>query len=207
MVIARDRDLRSCSVRGRACSPVALRCFLMPATILRMLSRWGLRCSVCICRRNRPMNPGLSDITVVVCWRPSSMQLHLIGLSVFLFYESYERLKAPQAVNENIMIVTAGLGILLNVGIIVGLRRHESDLNIRAASVHMLGDALGSVAIIVGAVAIRYTGWLAIDPILSILIAALIVWSAVDIIRESLNILLEGLPRGINLQASSRRDA
>jgi len=125
----------------------------------------------------------------------------LIGLSVFLFYESYERLKTPQAVNENIMIVTAGLGILLNLGIIAGLRRHESDLNIRAASVHMLGDALGSVAIIVGAVAIRYTGWLAIDPILSILIAVLIVLTAVDIIRESLNILLEGLPRGINLQA------
>jgi cobalt-zinc-cadmium efflux system protein len=73
--------------------------------------------------------------------------------------------------------------------------------NIRAASVHMLGDALGSVAIIVGAIAIRYTGWLAIDPILSILIAALIVWSAIDIIRESLNILLEGLPRGLSLQS------
>ena len=99
------------------------------------------------------------------------------------------------------MIVTAGLGILLNVGIIVGLRRHESDINIRAASVHMLGDALGSVAIIVGAVAIHYTGWLAIDPILSILIAALIVWSAIDIIRESLNILLEGFPRGLDLQS------
>jgi len=132
----------------------------------------------------------------------------LIGLSAFLFYESYERLMTPRSVDENIMIVTAGLGILLNVGIILGLRRHESDLNIRAASVHMLGDALGSVAIIVGAIAIRYTGWLAIDPILSILIAALIVWSAIDIIRESLNILLEGLPRGLSLQSvtSSMRE-
>lgn len=127
--------------------------------------------------------------------------ISLVGLSIFLFYESYERLRAPRAVDEHIMIVTAGLGILLNVGIIVGLRRHESDINIRAASIHMLGDALGSVAIILGAVAIHYTGWLAIDPILSILIAALIVWSAIDIIRESLNILLEGLPRGLDLQS------
>jgi cobalt-zinc-cadmium efflux system protein len=130
--------------------------------------------------------------------------ISLVGLSAFLFYESYERLRAPRAVDENIMIVTAGLGILLNVGILLGLRRHESDINIRAASVHMLGDALGSVAIIVGAVAIHYTGWLSIDPILSILIAALIVWSAVDIIRESLNILLEGLPRGLNLKSVTR---
>ena len=130
--------------------------------------------------------------------------ISLVGLSAFLFYESYERLRTPQAVDENIMIVTAGLGILLNVGILLGLRRHEADINIRAASVHMLGDALGSVAIIVGAVAIHYTGWLSIDPILSILIAALIVWSAVDIIRESLNILLEGLPRGLNLKSVTR---
>ncbi len=124
----------------------------------------------------------------------------LLGLSAYLFYESYERLLDPQSVNEQIMIVTAGLGIALNVGILIGLRKHESDINIRAASIHMLGDALGSVAIIVGAVIIHYTGWLTIDPILSILIAALIVWSAVDIIRESLNILLEGLPRGLKLQ-------
>jgi cobalt-zinc-cadmium efflux system protein len=126
--------------------------------------------------------------------------LSLLGLSAYLFYESYERLLAPQGVNEKIMIVTAGLGIVLNVGILVGLRKHESDINIRAASVHMLGDALGSVAIIVGAAVIHYTGWLAVDPILSILIGALIVWSAIDIIRESLNILLEGLPRGLTLQ-------
>jgi cobalt-zinc-cadmium efflux system protein len=98
------------------------------------------------------------------------------------------------------MIVTAGLGIILNVGILIGLRRHESDINVRAASIHMLGDALGSVAIIIGAAAIHYTGWLAVDPILSILIGCLIVWSAIDIMRESLNILLEGLPRGLTLQ-------
>jgi cobalt-zinc-cadmium efflux system protein len=65
----------------------------------------------------------------------------------------------------------------------------------------MLGDALSSVAIIIGAVAIHYTGWLAIDPILSILIALLIIWSAMDISRESLNILLEGLPRGLELKS------
>jgi cobalt-zinc-cadmium efflux system protein len=74
------------------------------------------------------------------------------------------------------------------------------DLNIRSAFVHMLGDALGSVAIIGGALVIRYTGWVQVDPVLSILIGVLVVWTAWDIVRESLNILLEGLPRGILLQ-------
>src|SRR5262245_30240065 len=109
--------------------------------------------------------------------------ISLLVLSAYLFYESYERLLNPHAVNEQIMIVTAALGILLNIGILLGLRRYEHDINIRAASVHMLGDALGSIAIIGGALGIHYTGWLAIDPILSIIIGLLIVWSAVDIIR------------------------
>jgi cobalt-zinc-cadmium efflux system protein len=78
-------------------------------------------------------------------------------------------------------------------------RASKGDVNIRGAFIHMLGDALGSIAIIAGAVAIHYTGWSRVDPILSMLIAGLIVWTAWDIIRESLNILLEGLPRGIHL--------
>jgi cobalt-zinc-cadmium efflux system protein len=81
-----------------------------------------------------------------------------------------------------------------------GLRAGKnSDLNIRAAYAHMLGDALGSVGIILGAIAIRYTGWQRIDPALSVLIGLLIVWTAWDIVKESLNILLEGLPRGMRL--------
>jgi cobalt-zinc-cadmium efflux system protein len=127
--------------------------------------------------------------------------LSLVALSVYLFYESYQRLRNPQPVEEYTMIAVAGLGIVLNVAILLGLRRHESDLNIRAASVHMLGDALGSVAIIAGAIVIHYTGWLPVDPILSILIGCLIIWTAADVIRDSLNVLLEGLPRGLRLQS------
>ena len=98
------------------------------------------------------------------------------------------------------MMAVAALGLVLNGGIMLALRAaSRGDLNIRSAFVHMLGDALGSIAIVAGAVAIRYTGWVQVDPLLSILIALLIVWTAWDIIRESLNILLEGLPRGIRL--------
>jgi cobalt-zinc-cadmium efflux system protein len=129
--------------------------------------------------------------------------LALVLLSVFVFYEAWERLWQPQPVQEMTMIAVAGLGIVLNVAIMYGLHSHSDDVNIRAAWIHMLGDALGSVAIIVGAVVIHYTGWYAVDPILSIIIGALIVWSAWDVIRESLNILLEGMPRGVELKAVS----
>jgi cobalt-zinc-cadmium efflux system protein len=127
--------------------------------------------------------------------------LTLIALSAWIFYESVVRLSHPEPVHENLMIVVAAIGLAVNGCIMLGLRsasRH--DLNIRSAFIHMLGDALGCFAIIAGAVAIRYTGWVQIDPLLSILIGILIVWTAWDIIRESLNILLEGLPRGIGLR-------
>jgi cobalt-zinc-cadmium efflux system protein len=126
--------------------------------------------------------------------------LTLVALSVWIFYESALRLRHPAAVQENVMMAVAALGLVMNGGIMLALRRaSRGDLNIRGAFVHMLGDALGSIAIIAGAVIIRRTGWVEVDPILSILIGVLIVWTAWDIIRESLNILLEGLPKGIRL--------
>ena len=126
--------------------------------------------------------------------------LTLVVLSGWILYESVLRLRNPEPVQETVMMVIAGLGLAMNGGIMLALRAaSKGDINIRSAFVHMMGDALGSVAIVLGAVAIRYTGWVRVDPLLSIVIALLIVWTAWDIIRESLNILLEGLPRGIHL--------
>ena len=126
--------------------------------------------------------------------------LALIVLAGFIFYESYHRLLAPRAVDETTMFAVAGLGLVLNAAIMWAMRRDQRrDLNIRSAYLHMLGDALGSVGILLGSVLIRYTGWQRVDPVLSILIGALIVWTAWDVIREALNILLEGLPRGMDL--------
>jgi len=126
--------------------------------------------------------------------------LTLLALSGWILYESVIRFRHPEPVQENIMIVVAAAGLVLNVAIMLGLRgASKHDINVRSAFIHMLGDAVGSVAIIAGAVAIRYTGWVRIDSILSAIIGLLIVWSAWDIVRESLNILLEGLPRGLTL--------
>jgi cobalt-zinc-cadmium efflux system protein len=127
--------------------------------------------------------------------------LTLVALAAWILYESVLRLRQPEPVRQDIMIAVAAVGVLLNGGIMWALRsaRHH-DLNVRSAFVHMLGDALGSVAIIGGGLVIFYTGWVQVDPVLSILIAVLIIWTAWDIVHESLNILLEGLPRGLQLK-------
>jgi cobalt-zinc-cadmium efflux system protein len=130
--------------------------------------------------------------------------LTLVLLALVLFYESWVRLKNPEPVAETAMMIVAAAGLVLNLGIVLGLGGHGHDLNIRAAWIHMLGDAASCVAIIAGAIVIRYTGWLAIDPILSILIGVLMAASAWGVLRDSLNILLEGLPKGLKLSDVTR---
>jgi len=126
--------------------------------------------------------------------------LTLLVLAGYILWESYQRWRAPQPVDEGTMLVVALLGLAVNSGIMWGLRRERGrDLNVRSAWLHMLGDALGSIGIVCGALAIRFTGWQRVDPALSAAIGALIVWTAWDIVKESLNILLEGLPRGLSL--------
>jgi cobalt-zinc-cadmium efflux system protein len=127
--------------------------------------------------------------------------LSLVGIALCIFYEGWQRLWHPVHVEEGVMLWVAAAALALNGAIMWNLRAHKDhDLNIRATFVHMLGDAASSVAIILAAIAIHYTGLNVIDPILSLLIGAMIIWSAWDIIQESLNVLLEGLPRGIELQ-------
>ena len=128
--------------------------------------------------------------------------LSLVVLAMVLFYESYDRLIHPETVGVSIMMTVAGIAVVLNLGIawaLGGHGQHKRDLNIRAAWLHMAGDAASSAAIIIGALTIRYTGWQAIDPILSAIIGVAIVWSGWGIIRDSLNILLEALPKGMRL--------
>ena len=114
----------------------------------------------------------------------------------------------PQPVEEWTMFWVAWPPWRSNGAIMWGLHRDKDhDLNIRAAFVHMLGDAVSSVAIIFGASRSTSPGWNSIDPMLSVLIGALIIWTAWDIIEESLNVLLEGLPRGIELEPGHGRHA
>jgi cobalt-zinc-cadmium efflux system protein len=126
--------------------------------------------------------------------------LTLVGISIFIFYEAFQRFFHPLPVEAGTMLWVAVAAVALNGGIMWSLHRDKDrDLNIRAAFMHMLGDAISSMAIVAGALLIRFTGLSVIDPILSVLIGALIIWTAWDIIKESLNVLLEGLPRGMEL--------
>ncbi|HEY7208862.1 MAG TPA: cation diffusion facilitator family transporter [Bryobacteraceae bacterium] len=125
----------------------------------------------------------------------------LIVISLVIFWEAILRLLHPEPLNDRIMLWVAVAALVLNTVIVFALNRgQKGDLNIRAAVLHMAGDAVGAFAIILGALAIRYTGLTYIDPLLSILLGFFILYTAWDITRESCNILLEGLPRGIELR-------
>ena len=124
----------------------------------------------------------------------------LIVISIWIIYEAVLRLAHPGEANYVIMAFTALGGIVLNGSIVWGLHRTDKeDLNLRSALIHMMGDLVGSAAIVIGALVLHATGWFWVDPALSIAIAALIVWSACGVTLDSCNILLEALPRGLTL--------
>jgi cobalt-zinc-cadmium efflux system protein len=123
----------------------------------------------------------------------------LVGLSFFIFYEAFHRLYAPGPVPPRTMMWVAAAGVVMNGVIAWLLYRSSRDVNIRSAFLHMFGDTLSTAAVIVGGWMILFTGQSWIDPALSVGISALILWSSLGIVRETLNILLEGTPRGIEL--------
>jgi cobalt-zinc-cadmium efflux system protein len=126
--------------------------------------------------------------------------LTLVGIAFFIFYEAVLRFGKPVEVHAETMIWVAVAGVIMNGTISWFLYRSAHDVNIRSAFIHQLGDTLSTAAVIVGGIAIKFTGRNWIDPALSIGIACLILWSALGIIRETLNILLEGTPRGMSVE-------
>jgi cobalt-zinc-cadmium efflux system protein len=129
----------------------------------------------------------------------------LVVLSAWIAIEAIHRIAAPVAVEPKMMMYVAAAGVLMNGTVATLLWRFSGDVNIRSVFLHMLGDTLSTAAVIAGGAAILFTGMSWIDPVLSILIAGMILWSSVGIIRETLNILLEGTPR--NLQLVEVREA
>lgn len=128
----------------------------------------------------------------------------LILIVAGLLYSAIERFLHPQPIATNIVTWTALTGLIVNICIGWALHRESKcDITIRSAYIHMMGDAAGSVGIIIGAIVIHFTGYFVIDPLISIVISLLILWTSWDILRETVNLLLEGTPRGIDVDSVS----
>lgn len=122
-------------------------------------------------------------------------------------WEAAQRFVHPEPVQGGIVILSALVGVGINSYVALSLRKQGSNLNIRAAVLHAVGDLVASIGVIVAGVVILFTGWLYADPLVSVLIAALIGWNALKIVRETVNILLEGTPRAWTCRPSERKSA
>jgi cobalt-zinc-cadmium efflux system protein len=125
--------------------------------------------------------------------------LSLAVLAVWIAVTAVERFLHPVTVEPHLMMEVAAAGVVMNGLIAALLWKFSSDVNIRSVFLHMLGDTLSTAAVIVGGLVIALTGLQWIDPLLSLIIAAMILASSWSIVRETLHILLEGTPRAVNL--------
>ena len=126
----------------------------------------------------------------------------LVVISGVIVFEAVQRLSAPEPVKSVGMLVAAGFGLVVNLFVVHRLHGHdEHDLNVRSAFLHVVGDVLISVGVIIGAVIIYYTGWYLVDPILSIIFSLVILRGAITVLYEAAHILLEGVPKGLDINA------
>jgi cobalt-zinc-cadmium efflux system protein len=125
----------------------------------------------------------------------------LIVIVIAIAYEAVRRIANPEPVQGVVVIVSALVAIGVNTYVAVGLRGDTKSLNLRAAMLHIVGDIAASVGVVLAGAVILLTGWLYIDPLLSLAIAVLIAFGAWRIVRETVNLLLEGTPRDVDLGA------
>jgi cobalt-zinc-cadmium efflux system protein len=125
----------------------------------------------------------------------------LVVISFFILYEAFQRLQNPEPVHAGLMMWVAAAGVVMNGVIALLLYRQGGDVNMRSALLHEVGDTLSTAAVIIGGWAILLTKQYWIDSALSVGIGALILWSSFGILRETMNILLEGTPRGMRLDS------
>ena len=128
----------------------------------------------------------------------------LVLVSFLIFFEAFRRVQHPEHVRAGLMMWVAAAGVAMNGAIALLLWRSGNDVNVRSAVLHEVGDTVSTAAVIFGGWAILWTGQYWIDSALSFGIGALILWSSFGILRETLNILLEGTPRGMNLDEIER---
>jgi cobalt-zinc-cadmium efflux system protein len=124
----------------------------------------------------------------------------LIFLALFIFYEAYHRLLHPEPVESLLMMGIAAVGLLANMASALVLQAaSRKNLNVRAAFLHIVGDLLSSVGVIIGGIVIHFTGWFIVDPILSVMIGLIILKGAYGVVKETAAVLLGAVPKHIDL--------
>lgn len=153
----------------------------------------------------RPPSPrhsyGLARVEVIVALLNG---LFMLAVVAGIVSEALHRLKVPREVAGAEVMLIAFVGLLVNLGVAWHLHKGRDNLNARAAFLHVMGDLLGSVAAIAAGAIIHFTGWMPIDPILSMLISALILVSTFHLLREALHVLMEGVPLHLDLAEVER---
>jgi cobalt-zinc-cadmium efflux system protein len=124
----------------------------------------------------------------------------LVLVAAYIFYEAYQRFRNPPTVQTSIMLVVAIVGLIANL-VTMRLLHHErhSNLNVRAAFFHVFGDMISSAGVIVGGIVIAFTGWKIVDPIIAMMIGIIILFGAVNLVRDSVDILMETVAKQIQL--------
>ncbi|CAN5209712.1 cation diffusion facilitator family transporter [soil metagenome] len=128
----------------------------------------------------------------------------LLVLSLFIFYEGYQRIMHPEPVKGNLVAIVAFIGILINGSIALLFRNNKDDLNIRSAYLNMAFDALASVGALLAGLIIIFTGKTIVDPFISIIIGIMLISSAWRVVRDAIHVLLEGVPEGIDAEKVKR---
>lgn len=132
--------------------------------------------------------------------------IFLWAIVVFIFYEAIQRIQQPAGVQSLNMLVIAVLGLMANGLVAATLSRSRNEsLNLKGAFLHVVADALGSVGAISAGLIMFFTGWYVADPIASIMISVLVLYSSGKIVRDSVNVLLEGVPPHIDVASLERR--
>ena len=129
----------------------------------------------------------------------------LLLVAAYILFEAYQRFRDPPEVETTLMLAVAGIGLAANLTGLALLRKaRHSSINVRAAFWHVLGDTVASVGVIVGGIIIAVTGWGIVDPIIAVLISCIILWGAFRLVKESTDILLEGVPGHIDVGEVNR---
>lgn len=141
---------------------------------------------------------GYKKSTILISLANALLLLIAVGVIVA---ESIHKLREPSSIDGTVISWTAGVGILINgLTTLLLMRGQKGDLNIRGAFLHMAADTLVSVGVVISGIVITHTGWFIIDPIISIVIALVILISTWELLRDSMRLALDGVPEGIEVE-------